>query len=382
LRLFRGPPGAQDERVRAVPLLAVALVTIGVAGRSAPAVAASVTVRAATDATLLPPMIALHLRDGAGRPLKPVDAGEAELVGDLPVLAILDTGASATLLSHDTAARYGVRSESGARWTETGMTGDHALGVTAAYGLALDAGGDEDGGRGRRGAPSPIVLAEQRLLVNDVAATPEAMLASPGAIVDIVGMPALQRAVAEIHPAGGGLAPATVALRDAGDTVRADHWLPLALVDFARHHDPKNHGIPPTLAPNPVLRGVRVVESARSARGDWLVDTGSALTILSTATAKTLGLHEPAPLSAPVGGMSGAQQSLPGWHVERIEIPTSDGDVLVVTDAAVFVHDVSTVTDDGTQVTLDGIFGANQLEAFSRVVIDVPHARLGVDVRP
>ncbi|HEY2387415.1 MAG TPA: aspartyl protease family protein [Candidatus Binatia bacterium] len=364
------------------PLLTACLVTIALTGHAAPAAAASVTVRAATDATLLPPMIALHLRDGAGRALKPVDAGEAELMGDLPVLAILDTGASATLLSHDTAQRYGVRSESGARWTETGMTGDHALGVTAAYGLALDAGGDEDGGRGRRAAPSPIVLDGQRLLVNDVAATPEAMLASPGAIVDVVGMPALQRAVAELHPAGGGLAPASVTLHEAGDAVRADHWLPLALVDFARHHDPKNRGTPPTLAPNPVLRGVRVVEGGHSARGDWLVDTGSALTILSTATARSLGLHEPAPLSAPVGGISGTQQALPGWHVERVEIPTSDGDVLVLTDAAVFVHDVTTVTDDGTRITLDGIFGANQLEAFSRVVIDVPHARLGVDLRP
>jgi len=354
---------------------------LAVGARLPNAGAASVTVRAGTDATLMPPMIALHLRDSAGRPLKPVDADEAELTGDLPVLAILDTGASAHLLSHDTAARYGVRSEPGARWTETGMTGEHALGVTAAYGLALDGGG-ESSERGQRAAPAPIVLAEQHFLVNDVAGTPEAMLTSPGAVVDVVGMPALQHAVAEIRPAGGGLAPATVALLDPGDTVRVDHWLPLVLVDFARHHDPKNRGSPPTLAPNPVLRGIRVTHDGRSARGDWLVDTGSAITILSAAAAKSLGLSGPAPLSAPVGGISGAQQALPGWHVDRIEIPTSDGDVLALTDAAVFVHDVTTVTDDGTRVTLDGIFGANQLEAFTRVVIDVPHARLGVDVKP
>jgi len=376
--------GAHDEEVRGsrvAPLFAVLAAALAVGARLTNAGAASVTVRAGTDATLMPPMIALHLRDGAGRSLKPVDAGEAELMGDLPVLAILDTGASAHLLSHDTAARYGVRSEPGARWTETGMTGDHALGVTAAYGLALDGGG-ESSERGRPAAPAPIVLAEQHFLVNDVAGTLEAMLTSPGAVVDVVGMPALQHAVAEIRPAGGGLAPATVALLDPGDTVRVDHWLPLALVDFARHHDPKNRGTPPTLAPNPILRGVRVTHDGRSTRGDWLVDTGSAITILSAAAAKSLGLSGPAPLSAPVGGISGAQQALPGWHVDRIEIPTSDGDVLALTDAAVFVHDVTTVTDDGTRVTLDGIFGANQLEAFTRVVIDVPHARLGVDVKP
>ncbi len=348
-----------------------------------PAAASSRTLvaRAAADATLLPPVVAMRLRDAAGRPLAPSGDEAADFLGDLPVLAILDTGASAHLLSHDTAARYGVRAEPGARWTETGMTGDHALAVSAPYALALDVGGDGTTS-GRGAASAPIVLPAQRLLVNDVATTPETMLANPGAVVDVVGMPALEHVIADIRPAGGGLAPAAVVLLAPGDDPHVDCWLPLALVDFSRRHDPRNRGAPPTLASNPMLRGVRVEHDGRSARGDWLLDTGSAITILSAQTARALGLAEPAPLSAPVGGISGGQQAMPGWHVDRIEIPTSDGGVLALTDAAVFMHDVTTTTDDGAHITLDGILGANQLEAFSRVVIDVPHARLGVDLRP
>ena len=337
---------------------------------------ATVVVRAEVDAALMPPMIAFRLRDAGGRPLAP-SGDDADVLGDLPVIGILDTGASAHLLSHDTAARYGVRAEPGARWIETGMTGDHALGVTTPYSLALDSGSADDATS--RHPPPPVILTSQRILVNDVPGTTEAMLTSPGAIVDVIGMPALEHVLAELRPGGGGLTPATVSLLGEGEDTAAMWWLPLRLVDFSRRHDPKNHGTPPTLASNPVLRDVHVVHNGRSVRGDWLVDTGSAVTILSTAAAHTLDLSDPAPLSAPVGGMSGTQKALQGWHVDRIELTTAGGGTITLTDAAVFVHDVSTTTDDGTHVTLDGIFGANLLDAFSRVVIDIPHSRLGVD---
>jgi hypothetical protein len=368
--------------VRAVGLLAL-LALLWAANAppadAAPAASGTVVVRAGVDAALMPPMIAFRLRDGAGRPLTPTGDG-ADVLADLPVIAVLDTGASAHLLSHDTAARYGVRIESGARWIETGMTGEHALGVTTPYSLSVETGGDDDG-TSRRRRPPPVVLSSQRILVNDVPATTEAMLTSPGAIVDVVGMPALEHAVVELRPGGGGLAPAAVSLLSEGDDARATCWLPLALVDFSRRHHPKNRGTPPTLASNPMLRGVRVVHDGRSVRGDWLVDTGSAVTILSTEAAHALGLSDPAPLSAPVGGISGSQKALQGWHVDRIELTTTTGGIVALTDAAVFVHDVSTTTDDGARITLDGIFGANLLDAFSRVVIDIPHSRIGIDVR-
>jgi hypothetical protein len=353
--------GALAAATRALLLLSV--VTTTTAPARTAAADATAAVPATSDAALVPPMVAFHLRDAGGRPL----ATQDDVLGDLPALAVLDTGAGTHLLSHDTALRFGVRADTGARWVETGLSGEHALAVSAPYTVALDAG-------------TPLLLPAQRLLLNDVPATAATMLTNPGAIVDVIGMPALERAIVELRlDATLGLPAAS--LLPAGGAVHADRWVPLALVDFNHRHHPGNRGAPPTMAANPVLRGVHVVRGTHDVRGDWLLDTGSAVTVLSTAGARALGLAEPAPLSAPVGGISGSE-ALRGWRVDRIELPTTADGVLTVTDAAIFVHDVTTVTDDGTRTTLDGILGTNLLAAFARVVIDVPHARLGFDLPP
>lgn len=361
-----------------VAVLVIATTSLSLAdGRRAGA--EMILVPARGDATAAPPMVSFDVRASPGSGRR--SAGDADL--DVPAMAVLDTGASAHLLSHDTAARLDVRADAGARWVETGMSGEHTLGVSAPYTLAL---GD---------APA-LVLRDQRLLLNDVAATADAILTSPGAVVDVVGMPAIERAVVEIRPSAAGmtadaldlaaaiaaLAPAEVTIRALGTATRADHWLPVTLRDFSRRQHPRNRGATPTLAPNPVLRSVRAVRGARTVAGDWLLDTGSAVTIVSTATARALGLEGPAPLSVPLGGISGAQQTMGGWRVDRIELATASGAMLAVTDAAVFVHDVTAIGDDGTRTTLDGLVGANMLDAFARVVLDVPHARVGVDLRP
>lgn len=336
-----------------------------------------IAVPSRSDATAVPPVVAFEVRDGAGSRTRSVGDDDAAL----PSIAVLDTGASAHLLSRDTAARLAVRADAGARWIETGMNGEHPLGVSSPYALAL-------------AATPPLVLPAQRVLLNDVAATADAILTSPGAVVDVIGMPAIERAIVEIRPGGGdgtgldldgalaALAPSEVTIVRPDRTVAAEHWLPLALRDFSRRTDPRNRGAVPTLARNPVLPGVRVVRGSHRAGGDWLLDTGSAVTIVSTTTARTLGLAGAGPLSVPLGGISGKQETMSGWRVDSIELATTSGATLAITDAAVFVHDVTTTADDGTRTTLDGILGANVFDAFARVVLDVPHARLGVDLRP
>ncbi|MBI3770030.1 MAG: hypothetical protein HY271_16280 [Deltaproteobacteria bacterium] len=352
--------GAVAAAMRALLLLIVVTTTAQVRAAAGGVTSA---VPATSDAALVPPMVAFSLRDAGGRSLATPD----DALGDLPALAVLDTGAGTHLLSHDTALRFGARADAGARWVETGLSGEHTLAVSTPYTVALDAG-------------TPLLLPAQRLLLNDVPATAAAVLSNPGAIVDVVGMPALEHAIVELR-LDAALGLPAVLLLPAGGTVHADRWVPLALVDFNHRRHPDNRGAPPTMAANPVLRGVRVVCGTRDVRGDWLLDTGSAVTLLSTAGARALALAEPAPLSAPVGGISGSE-ALRGWRVDRIELPTTTDGVLTVTDAAIFVHDVTTVTDDGTRTTLDGILGANLLAAFARVVIDVPHARLGFDLPP
>ncbi len=362
----RSPRTHRGHVRRGLVVATVAFFLGGVAAARPPLIAAAgatITVPAVTDATLLPPMVAVQVRDATNRPL-PLHAGNAEGRDDLPVLAVLDTGASAHVLSHDTAARLGVRTDGGARWIETGLTGEHPLAVSTAYALAIDAG-------------APLVLPAQRLLVNDVEANAAAPL-TVAAAIDIVGMPALEHTAVELRFANP-LAPPAVAFLPSSRAPNATQWVPLAIVDFSRRRHPGNHGAPPTLAGNPVLRGVRVVRGGHTAQGDWLLDTGAAVTIVSTAAARALGLTEPAPLAAPVGGIAGAGRTLPGWHVDRIELPTTTGGVIAIGDAAVFAQDITTTSDDGTRTTLDGVIGSNLLAAFACVVIDAPHGRLGLD---
>jgi hypothetical protein len=151
-----------------------------------------------------------------------------------------------------------------------------------------------------------------------------------------------------------------------------------------------------------MIRGVRVRAGGRTASGDWLLDTGSVVTILSTALANDLGLvdgrgrprREP-DFTLPIGGISGAQQALPGFRLDRLELDAEDGTTIVIEHPAILVHDVVTTTDDGVEHRLDGILGMNVLAgsgsgmmlagfaethapAFERVVIDGPRARLGL----
>jgi hypothetical protein len=232
-----------------------------------------------------------------------------------------------------------------------------------------------------------------------------ALLASPGATTDVVGMPAIREAVVEIRSATAGAAPLVVEIHPRGARVPADVWVPLDLVDFNRRAHPANRGPLPSLTVNPMIPGVRVTAGARHAEGDWLLDTGSAVTILSSPLARALGLVDaagrparPPAFALPVGGISGAERSLPGFRLDRLELAAADGRTIVVEDPAVLVHDVVTTTDDGVEHRLDGILGMNVLAssgsgmtlagfartyapAFARVVIDVPGRRLGLTPR-
>jgi len=380
--------------------------------------AREIVVRETGEAAARQPMVAFELRDGAsGRALAAGRGDLEELVGTLPSVAILDTGASAHILSSGTAERLGVGSEPGARYVEVGMAGEHAMGVSRAYGLALVtasglAAADATGGgrrgaprRGREGAGRSIVVGAQRFLLNDAPSGLATLLTAPGAAADVVGMPAIRETVVELVPGEGGpLTGVDVRLHARDEAVPAEVWVPLALDDFNRRHHPRNRGALPSLATNPLVRGVRATAGRATTRGDWLLDSGAAVTILSTAAARALDLVDArgTPLrqpdfSVPVSGISGGQRQMPGFRIDRIEID-GGGDTLVFAHPAVVVHDVSTTRDDGTSVTLAGILGMNLLlpsgsgpslmgfaaprpAPFARVVIDVPRARLGFALR-
>ncbi len=386
-------------------IAAVALIA-GLAAAPDPAHAGRrVVVRAGGEAALAPPMVSFELRHTNGRALA---ADDDELLGDLlGVLtgaAVLDTGASGTVLSGPTAARYDIAPERGARYVEVGMNGEHTMAVSRPYALALC----EPSQPSR--CQESLVLRSQRFLLNAPAGGVAsasggdlmALLASPGQATNVIGMPAIGEAVVELRSATQGAAPLAVEIHPRGARVSADHWITLDMVDFNRRRHPKNRGPLPSLAVNPMVPDVRVHAGAREARGDWLLDTGSIVTVLSSRLAREIGLVDgagrparPADFALPIGGISGTQKNLPGFYVDRIEIDADDGTTIVVEHPAVLVHDVTTKTDDGREHRLDGILGMNVLSgsgsgltltgfakthasAFDRVVIDGPRARLGL----
>jgi hypothetical protein len=370
------------------------------------AAARDVVLPATGEAATAQPMVVITLGDRPARASKPSKNPLEDLGVDLPAVAILDTGASGHVLSHGTAERFGVTAETGSRYVETGMNGEHAMAVSRATTLEvadLEPADDDAPRRARRTRPANVRLTAQRLLLNEAPADLASALLSPGTMVDVVGMPLIRAHVIEIAPQEDA-ATLAVRLHESAAGLGVDTWVALALVDFNRP-SPRNRGPLPSLATNPLVTGVRTTMGASETAGDWLLDTGAACTMVSTATARRLGLVDAGGTPArrpdftlPIGGIGGGHQSLPGFRLDRLELAASGGRTLVFPAPAVVVHDITTVRADGTKVTLDGVLGMNlllpsgtgmtmlgpaeQLPApFARVVIDVAGERLGFGLR-
>lgn len=377
-----------------------------VAALAAAAEARDLAVSATGEAALAQPMVVLLLGDETPAPRKRSGDDLSDLLEGMPAVAILDTGASGHVLSAATAARFGIEAERGARYVEAGMSGDHTLGVSRPVALAVTGVEPEDEAESARRprVPAPFRLTAQRLLLNEAPSDPTAALLSPGAMVDVVGMPLIRERVIEIEPIGGVAGALAVRLHPSTAGLRTDAWIALTLVDYTRR-DPKNRGPLPSLASNPLVPDITITLGATDVEGDWLLDTGAAVSMIATKAARRLGLVDAAgtPLKSPdftlpVGGVGGGHQNLPGFHLDQLSIETTDGRTLVFPNPSVVVHDVRTKDDDGDTITLDGVLGMNLLlpsgigmtmlgaarqlpGPFERVVIDVPGKRLGVRLR-
>ncbi len=391
----------------AVPRRAAALVLLAALTLAAPGAARDLELSPTGEAALAQPMVVLGVVGSGSRAPKPRGADDlSDLLGDVPALAVLDTGASGHVLSQASATRYQVGAEPGSRYVETGMSGDHTMTVSRPVTLTVgDLEPEDDDARpGRRRRPAEVRQSGQRLLLNESPADLASALASPGALVDVIGMPLIRDHVVAIEPVEGTLSALAVRLDAAGAALGVDAWVTLALVDFNRRH-PRNRGPMPTLAENPIVEGVATTVGAARARGDWLLDTGAACSMISTATARRLGLLDAAGKPArrpdftlPIGGIGGGHEALPGYRLDTLTLAADRDRTLVFPRPAVVVRDVTTIRADGTEVTLDGILGMNLLVPsgsgmttlgaaeqlpgpFRRVVIDVAGKRLGLTLR-
>lgn len=176
----------------------------------------------------------------------------------------------------------------------------------------------------------------------------------------------------------------------------------------------------PMIGPNPFANGVDQTPGmawahrGKTGSGTWLLDTGSAVSMISRKEAAALGVtyvagtdgtdHPKLSASAgdrqfvmTVGGIGGSKKSA-GFFLDKLSIPTIEGKGIVFDHAPVLVADITVTDAKGQAFTLDGVLGMNFLVAsamvdegsvvpdigqmssgaFKWIVIDQPDAWLGV----
>jgi hypothetical protein len=136
--------------------------------------------------------------------------------------------------------------------------------------------------------------------------------------------------------------------------------VPLTLVGSDNHASP---GGAITESPNPVQNNVGLVAGpTRLQYQRFLFDTGAQITIISTYTAKALGLDLSSPdRTLDVEGVGGIQK-VPGFTLDKLTLPRSDGGSLEFKGVPVFVLDVGQ--------GLDGILGMNLFNSASAMLYD------------
>jgi predicted aspartyl protease len=120
-------------------------------------------------------------------------------------------------------------------------------------------------------------------------------------------------------------------------------------------YGPDNHLRPAndvTASPNPIDPNVMIQNQGNGAmRQHFLLDTGSQITVISTALAQRLNLNLNNPTTTlDVQGVGGSQ-TLPGFTIDSIKLPVKGGGTLTFTSVPVYVLDAAP--------GLDGILGMN-----------------------
>lgn len=294
--------------------------------------------------------------------------------------AYLDTGASASVLTHSTLAAFGAEAHPHGRFHEYGLAGETAMRVSLPYGVAL-ASNDDVPPRFER------LSDETRFEVNTAAVDPVQQLVTGE--LNVIGMPFIRGRVVEIRPGiappvsgpgllqrlgqalGGqrGLDTLNAALDGPALTLhppsfsprRFDFELVLTYRDFSRHRNPADVAPAPSLAPNPVVERVILRHRGKTSVGDWLLDTGASTSFVSTAQARSLGVLDRSPsFTMPISGISGRPVKARGYRIDRLEL-RGVRKKLVFKNAHVLVFDIAATLDDGRRVILDGVLGNNLL---------------------
>ena len=397
-------------------ILALLIVAVAVPALAAPP-KKQVVVERTLETAIGQPMVHVQLRQG-NRVLTGQATELERLMGHDDVTrsfpAFLDTGASAFVISGSTTRRFGIEATPDAVYHEVGLHGDVPMGVSRVYQVALADYIDPALGPGE----FAVVRRDARLLLSSSAEIPVWQQLAAG--VDVVGMPAIEKLVIEIEPRpvedrrrpGGGRADDPLqALEELQELLRPpivrlhgpqkrprniDLVIPLEYMDFNRRRLPTNSGPLPELAPNPMITGITLEHGGRTVTGDWLLDTGAAASIISSALAKKIGLLDaagqptrPPDFSLVMGGIRGSLKEDAGFIVDRLRVPADHERTLEFRNVRVLVRDIGIQLGADRIVVLDGVFGMNLLlpsatglaDGVPDEVADSPFKRIWIDGR-
>ncbi len=171
----------------------------------------------------------------------------------------------------------------------------------------------------------------------------------------------------DVHFVNPGTAP------DVSADSTAPVYIPLGFFGDDNHTAP---GDQITVSPSPMQPNVSLVYqvAAPAVTGKhFLLDTGAQLSVVSTATALQLGLDLNHPeTTQQVQGVGGAE-TIYGYTLNQLVLPTTDGGTLTYTNVPIYVLDVAP--------DLDGILGMNLFDTANSMVYDPFNpagSRLGV----
>jgi hypothetical protein len=355
---------------------------------------------AAIDQPRINMVVRRHLAD---QPLNANVGGEKTF----NVEAFLDTGASGVVLSASTADQLGVSRESasGAKgnvsFQDVGVGGGDQFAVSEPVYVSVapstaDVNGNDksiiNGVYNQNFGPLRAEIGPLGIL--------NGLMAMVTGDMDIAGIPTMQGKVVVMD---------TKDVNNFADKIRttvydanAQNVIPktsrhvkLSYADFSRYTTttPPTAAAPamspnPFIGPNPLrppgesdaTPPLVVIHHGRKVECSFLLDTGAAASMISTARAAELGVkYDPNDathlLGVPddkqftlsVGGIGGMKKSA-GFYLDKLILTTQEGKPITYLHAPVLVSDI-TVADPASkkQFTLDGVFGMNFLVASAQI---------------
>lgn len=359
-------------------------ITVGLTAVSAEDLIIEGVYEAALD---LPHIFFLIKRDANGPPLKYQD----EFVLNW---AYLDTGASGILFSKETIELLEIDLEPGAQYADIGVGGEELFDVSEPLYIGILGYADEDPCDPGRYMMYPQWRFQVKQDYADLFP------------LDVLGMPVMAGKVAVLDPnlivseLEFKYFHADVLKADDPNIPQTDIDIALRLERYIVTDNPNNIGPLPALGYNPLINEITVDNNGLSSTGDWLLDTGGMISLMSYEQARGIGLMDennepnvPVDFWMQIGGIGG-QVDLPGFEISSLSVPTLNGYNIVFSPARVCVHDIGYIDTDGEVVILDGVFGSNFLcpsmklstfeindTPFNKIVIDFKRGLLSVDVR-